>query len=138
VGLDMYLENKEGKGYAYWRKANQINNWFDKLFDGVENLTMYEVNKEILQALVNDCKTVLGMLDKATKVQPENENDWYVFENYDIRIMEIMPPARGFFFGSYEIDEGYEYKLQNTVEQLETLIENHDFEKEPLYYSIWY
>ena len=79
------------------------------------------------------------MLEKATKVYPNvDDSDWYTYTNYDEEIMNIMPPMGGFFFGDYEIDAGYEYKLRNTIEQLEELIEKHDFDTEPLYYYIWY
>ena len=39
MGLDMFLQDREGNEVAYWRKANAINGWFDSLFDGVENVT---------------------------------------------------------------------------------------------------
>ena len=139
MGLDMYIQNAQGDEYVYWRKANAINGWFDAVLDGVENVTPYEVNKEILQALVDDCKYVLSLLEKGDKIYTqEGTQDFYIYDHLPSEVYETLPPMIGFFFGNYEIDELYEYKLKSTIEQIEPLIEFHDFEAEPLYYYIWF
>lgn len=139
MGLDMYLQDREGDAYAYWRKANAINGWFDRNIGPIENVTEYEVNKEILEALLKDVIKVKSLLDKATKVfTQEDTEDFYVFEDFDAEIMELLPPTPGFFFGNYEIDDWYEHQLDVTISQLTNIIELFDFENETLYYYIWF
>lgn len=149
MGLDMYIQNKDNDQYAYWRKANAINGWFDNLFGGVQNVTPYEVNKDILQHLVDDCKYVLDLLKNTPKeydcngrdineIENPDEECSYIYNSIPSEIFQILPPMTGFFFGSYEIDDFYIYKLESTINQLEPLIKYHDFEEEPLFYYIWF
>jgi hypothetical protein len=84
---------------AYWRKANAIHNWFvNKVQDGVDNCSEYNVTLEQLQDLVALCKKVLNNKEKALK---------------------LLPPTSGFFFGSNETDDWYWESLENTITQLE-------------------
>lgn len=88
---------------AYWRKANQIHNWFvENVQDGEDECKPHEVSLEQLQALVDACKTVLADHSKAE---------------------ELLPTASGFFFGGTDYDESYFQDLQNTIEQIEPLLE---------------
>ena len=139
MGLDMYLQDKKGTEYAYWRKANAIQGWFDSIIGPIENVTKYEVNREILEALLKDAIKVKDLLNNATKVYAqEDDYDFYVFEDFDAEVMELLPPTPGFFFGSYGIDEWYEHQLDITISQLTAILDSFDFENETLYYYIWY
>ena len=87
---------------AQWRKANQIHQWFvDNVQDGEDNCKEYYVEREQLEELKSVCEQVL-----AGKTLAE----------------ELLPPASGFFFGSYEIDEWYWEQVKDTVEQLERVL----------------
>ena len=77
MGLDMFLEKHvkptkattddeiiqairnskiEGEEIGYWRKANQIHNWFvENVQNGVDNCEYFIVKKEQLEKLLNLC-----------------------------------------------------------------------------------
>lgn len=94
---------------AYWRKANQIHAWFINNYakDGVDDCSPVFVG-EIgrLRELRNICQEVLDDHDKAE---------------------ELLPTSAGFFFGGSEYDEYYFSDLENTIEQLDLLLDNPKF-----------
>lgn len=88
---------------AYWRKANQIHNWFvNNVQNGEDDCQTYYVSTEELKTLLELCKQVDG-----NKAMAAN----------------LLPPQNGFFFGSTEIDDGYWHDIRITIEQLEAAIE---------------
>jgi HPt (histidine-containing phosphotransfer) domain-containing protein len=123
MGLDMYLEKRranseEYEEIAYWRKANQIREWFNShLENGVANCEYVQVSKEDLEQLLEDCKKVL--------------KDHTLAE-------DLLPTSSGFFFGSTDYDEEYFEALEDTVKRLEQVLEETDFENEDVYYSEWW
>lgn len=137
MGLDMYLEkrmkfNANGHEYtkeefhenpyaevAYWRKANQIRQWFVNNcdYDPEADCEYFRVTKEQLEQLVSDCKKVL--------------------ENHECA-EEIMPTSSGFFFGYTDYDEYYFYQLEYTIEQITRVIEETDWENEIVEYFEWW
>jgi len=89
----------------YWRKANQIHNWFvTYLADGVDECQRIPVGRGDLVILHDRCSTLLD-----TK---SNE-----------LAMELLPPASGFFFGSIDIDEWYWSDIEETHKQLTELLD---------------
>lgn len=91
---------------GYWRKANQIHQWFvDNVQAGEDNCAEYYVSREQLQELLQTCLEV-----KARK-HPDVAND-------------LLPPQTGFFFGSYEIDEWYWEQIDYTIEQLDRVLKD--------------
>lgn len=137
MGLDMYLRDRDGQEIVYWRKANQINAWFDRWLGGVDNVTDYEVNRDLLEVLLVDCYKVIDILNEGKKVYDEEYPDYYVFEDLNQEIFNIMPPMEGFFFGGTEIDRWYEEDILYTIKNITELLDYYDF-NEPLYYWIWY
>lgn len=123
MGLDMYLEKRKvnSEDYeeiAYWRKVNQIREWFNShLENGVENCEYVQVSKEDLEQLLEDCKKVL--------------------ENHDLA-EDLLPTSSGFFFGSTDYDKWYFEDLEHTVKMLEQILEETDFENEDIYYYEWW
>ena len=103
---------------AYWRKANAIHGWFvQNIQDGSDDCGHYPVYRESLKELRDLCAEVL-----------ENKDGEVASEN--------LPPAKGFFFGSYSIDEYYWEDLKNTVSMIDkclALPDQWDFE----YHSSW-
>jgi hypothetical protein len=84
---------------AYWRKANQIHNWFVKnIQGGNDNCGEYYVSMDKLDELFD-------LVNKAL----------------DSRDPNLLPPREGFFFGGTDIDEWYWQDLKNTKAQLEKI-----------------
>ncbi len=82
----------------YWRKSNQIHNWFVKnCQDGEDKCQEVDVSRDDLQLLIFTCEQVLADHSKA---------------------VELLPPAAGFFFGGTDIDDYYYEDLQATVDGL--------------------
>lgn len=86
---------------GYWRKANQIHNWFVKnIQHNVDNCEEYFVSKEQLKTLLKICKQVLKNKELAS---------------------ELLPTTNGFFFGGTEYDEYYFKDIKHTISILESL-----------------
>lgn len=91
---------------GYWRKSNQIHNWFVRnVQDGEDNCNEYEVSKEDLETLLEVCNQVLANHDLAE---------------------ELLPSQNGFFFGSTDYDEWYFKDLEHTVEIIESIFSEKD------------
>lgn len=132
---------------AYWRKSNQIHQWFvQNVQDGNDDCKDYYVSREQLKELVELCKTVLQtaktvdghVWNGITWTQKDGEVHDYkpglVIVNQE-EIEELLPTASGFFFGSTDYDEYYMKDLQDTINMLEPLLEDEDGEYE--YSSSW-
>ena len=135
---------------GYWRKANQIHNWFvENIQDGVDDCCYHrEVRKEDLEDLLDVCKTVLKSCEMA---DGEVCNDYTYEDGKRIPIMEdgkyvkdpsvaeeLLPTSSGFFFGSYDYDEYYVEDIKNTIEIITKVLETTDFETQMIYYvSSW-
>jgi hypothetical protein len=84
---------------GYWRKANQIHNWFvENVQDGKDECQESYVSREQLQELLNICKIV--NIDN-TKAE------------------QLLSTQSGFFFGGTEYDEWYFNDIDNTIKILE-------------------
>jgi hypothetical protein len=99
----------------YWRKANQIHDWFvQNVQDGIDDCERYFVSRTMLEKLLADCQAAL-----------------------DQKNVTILPPAEGFFFGSTEIDEDYWNDIERTAAgislALTDLGDDWDFE----YHASW-
>lgn len=140
MGLDMYLmranrEEAEGwdnlnreersqilgpwKEVCYWRKANQIRQWFvdNCNYPADGNCEEVEVTKEDLERLMDTCREVL--------------------DNHDLAA-ELLPRSNGFFFGGQEYDEWYFDDLIDTYKSCQYILETTDWEKEKVIYSDWW
>lgn len=122
MGLDMYMKTVDkstgvtvDEEVAYWRKSNQIRNWIVNHTDYPENgnLIDFLITKENIEALIADCKKVLNNHNLAS---------------------EILPTCSGLFFGSTDYDDWYFADLKSTVNMLEDILRNTDFETEEIYY----
>lgn len=100
---------------AYWRKANQIHQWFvNNVQDGNDNCAEYYVSVESLRQLLDEVNEVLENKDKAE---------------------ELLPPQSGFFFGSNDIDEYYFEDLERTKELLTKILADPEVGKYSFYYT---
>lgn len=103
----------------YWRKANQIHQWFVKNVQGDnDDCQEYEVSFDDLKKLVDTCKKVLENKELAS---------------------ELLPTQSGFFFGSVDYDEYYFSYLQYTIDGLQEIIDDEEKLKniEFVYRSSW-
>lgn len=134
MGLDMYLSAEryfwfdepapviEGHTIktvraeaAYWRKANQIHNWFvTNVQGGEDECREHYVSREQLIELRDLCQEAIKTKD-ATR----------------------LPPQSGFFFGSTEIDEWYWSDLVDTVDQINKALEGFPKSWDFYYRSSW-
>jgi hypothetical protein len=97
-----YIEEEVG----YWRKANQIHNWFvENVQDGVDNCSDYYVATHKLEELLDVCKQI--------------EADHSLAES-------LLPSISGFFFGATDYDEWYYEDITNTIKILEEALEAGD------------
>ena len=101
---------------GYWRKANQIHNWFvENVQDGSDDCGDYYVAREQLEELKAICETGLKRKNEAE---------------------EILPTKEGFFFGTTEYDEWYFKDLEHTIKVIDyclSLPKDYDFN----YHSSW-
>ena len=114
AGRISFIEYQE----VYWRKANQLHNWFViNVQDGVDECQQAYVAREALQTLRDLCAQILSNHELAP---------------------ELLPAADGFFFGSTEYDEYYFQDLKHTVTELDRILNNPDYKHHDFYYqSSW-
>jgi hypothetical protein len=101
---------------AYWRKANQIHNWFvQNVQNGIDECQSSYVSREQLEELLDVCK----------QVEADNE-----------LAGTLLPSASGFFFGGTEYDEWYFKDVTDTIQYLTEALEDEEAD-EFEYYASW-
>ena len=91
---------------VYWRKSNQIHNWFvENVQWGEDDCGYYDVSKEQLIELRDVCQKVIDNPKLAQK---------------------LLPTQDGFFFGSTDYDEWYFEDLKFTINELTKLINDEE------------
>lgn len=110
MGLDMFLsctkntETNEGNvkvtwKEVYWRKANQIHNWFvQNIQNGYDDCAEYSLDAYDILELRNDCAYVLK--------HPEEAED-------------VLPTVGGMFFGSTDYGDWYWEEVERTMKELD-------------------
>ena len=107
-----YDEDMYGKQLIYWRKANQIHNWFVKnCQNGVDDCGRYIVTLNQLKELKELCEKIMTMTDGENLTI---EGGKFAEEN--------LPSRSGFFFGSTDYDEYYVYDVKYTANELVEVI----------------
>ena len=115
---------------AYWRKANQIHNWFvENVQKGEDDCGEYFVSKEQLKELYELCLEV-----KSKAIIEEGK----VISNSE-EIEELLSTSSGFFFGGTDYDERYLNDINHTLEALKPIIEEEEenFDSDYFYRSSW-
>lgn len=109
---------------GYWRKANAIHRWFvENVQDGEDDCEMYVVEKHNLENLLQDCKAV---------IDAKNTDD------FEYVAMDLLPTQSGFFFGSTDYDEWYISDIESTIDIIEKVLKETDFDNEIItYQSSW-
>lgn len=157
MGLDMYLYKRKKESreneidvVAYWRKANQVHNWFvTNVQNGVDNCEPHPVTERDIIKLLNICNQILeldinyeeqmteiGVSFKDGKREPIMDFVKVIDNEEVIETMHnLLPTADGFFFGSTDYDEWYVEDIKDTAEQLNHVLEEIDFKTEELFYN---
>ena len=131
---------------AYWRKANQIHQFFVNLSGGDDNCQDIEVSREELETLLSKCKQILG-----GRVESVSEIDARRLESVEAiatlvkkhgtsssEPSQILPTQGGFFFGSTDYDEYYYSGLEHTVQVLEKILNHPGIPKDDYSWSFIY
>ena len=152
----LYTVNKYGFGrimeqVGYWRKANQIHNWFvENIQNGEDDCDYHrEVTEEDLKELLDVCNKVLA----SCELIPSNIENGYSFDENGNRVYDyidglavkdpsiaakLLPTTSGFFFGGTEYDEWYVNDIKNTIDIITKALETTNFDTEMIYYvSSW-
>ena len=103
---------------GYWRKANAIHRWFvENVQNGIDDCGAYSVSKGQLEELLEICRDI-----KRGTEDPET----------------LLPTQGGFFFGSTAYDEYYYEDIASTIDILEKVLAETDFDNEVItYQSSW-
>jgi hypothetical protein len=140
-----YIHERVG----YWRKANQIHNWFvTHVQEGIDNCAEYDVSKEQVLKLLDACKKV----KEATILKDGAITNGYVYENgVKMPIVAegkemvnpelasiLLPTASGFFFGSTDYDEYYMDDINNTIKIMEQILSESDPTKDYFSFDLTY
>lgn len=158
MGLDMMLYKKKKNlvaddellEVAYWRKANQIHNWFVKnVQNGLDDCGYYEVSITKLKELKEICDKILKEVmltpGKITmyKTYDNDKEQWInkygngmVIANKET-CEELLPTTEGFFFGSTDYDSYYLNDIKDTSKMLDKIINETKEDEELEYHSSW-
>ena len=103
---------------GYWRKFSALHGWFvENCGGGVDECQQIEVSAHDLRVLLETLREVKRAIeDKDSKT-----------------IGILLPPVGGFFFGSTEIDEYYEERVNETISIIEEAV--NEGEREEFYYQ---
>lgn len=129
-----YIQEEVG----YWRKANQIHQWFvDNCQDGVDECQESYVDLEKVKELLQICKEIR---DNCPLVKGKVENGYSYGENgekisnmVDGEVMtnpefaeDRLPTQSGFFFGGTGYGGWYMNDITNTIKILETELKKYE------------
>ncbi len=128
----MYLsrDKENNLDVGYWRKANQIHNWFvENVQGGVDDCGHYPVTIAQLEKLLGvvnkvlaSCEMVEGQVNNGYRFEGEKKIPIMVegkyVKNPDLA-RELLPTTEGFFFGGIDYDENYVADLTETKEIVE-------------------
>lgn len=145
-----YGYNRIMEQVGYWRKANAIHAWLvNHVQDGEDDCCYHhECTKEILEELLDTCKTVLDsctmMYGKVKNGKQLINGKWEpVYEDGKIVIdssvaEELLPSCSGFFFGGTSYDQWYVDDIAETIKIIEEVLATTDFKTQMIaYVSSW-
>ena len=121
---------------CYWRKANQIHNWFvQNVQEGEDDCQESYVSREQLVQLRDLCREVLcgtALVKGAVHNGTTYEAGGKVTENWEegevivdpSTAKKLLPSTSGFFFGSTDYDQWYAQDIKHTETTLTAILEN--------------
>jgi hypothetical protein len=122
---------------AYWRKFNALHGWFvDTCGKGIDECQEIPVSKNDLTnllELLNEVKSVIDNAKKTLKIEVDWNNVGHSTQVYDCDdlVNKLLPPRKGFFFGSYGID------VSDTIEVLTRILDECDDDSDFYYRASW-
>lgn len=132
---------------GYWRKANQIHNWFvENIADGVDNCQKIDVTIAQLKDLLKTVNTVLKA-SKLIKGKIKNGQhckaggEWEDIIEYGKYIedpsvaQELLPTIERYFFGSTDYNQWYYEDLIDTKKIIETILKEDPEGRHDYYYQ---
>ena len=133
---------------GYWRKANQIHNWFvENVQGGEDDCGTYPVSKEQLEELLEKCEYVLDNVNvvkgKVKNGSTYSNGEWHdnleegetLDELSQTLCASVLPTTSGFFFGGTDYDGYYLEDIKDTIEIIKSALANTDFDTETICYS---
>ena len=123
---DLRISRQTNYEVGYWRKANQIHNWFmqncaerDEYDNPIDDCRPVEITVDKLEALLDTCKKVLADHSLAGS---------------------LLPTTDGFFFGSTEYDDYYFGEIEQTIEIIEPVLKfaKHKLEIKDYAWEVYY
>lgn len=148
--LDFDIINKyknhtlyNGKGslfdeLIYWGKANAIHEFFIKnSMDYDENIPYDDFNGRYLEISPN---TLIKLRDICQEIVNnsvlEGDDEYTLFGKIKdpTKAKELLPTKSGFFFGNTQYDGSYLNKLKYTIEELDYVFSDEDWDKYHYYY----
>ena len=123
---DLRISRQTNYEVGYWRKANQIHNWFmencarrDEYDNPIDDCRPIEITVDKLEKLLDDCKKVLADHSLAKT---------------------LLPTADGFFFGSTAYDDYYLGQIEQTIEIIEPVLKfaKHKLEIKDYAWEVYY
>ena len=109
---------------AYWRKANAIHGYFvQEHGGGVDECQSIYVSRSDLEKLRTACSSVL--------LAPAG------IGMEDVAAQHGLLPTRGFFFGSYEMDDWYMEDIKNTIEMIDEVLASSGEYSDFIYRASW-
>ena len=123
---DLRISRQTNYEVGYWRKANQIHNWFmqncarrDEYDNPIDDCRPIEITVDKLEELLDTCKKVLADHSLAGS---------------------LLPTTDGFFFGSTEYDDYYFGEIEQTVEIIEPVLNfaKHKLEIKDYAWEVYY
>lgn len=136
---------------GYWQKANHVHAWFVRnVQGGTDDCSYYFVSKDHFLELKETCEKVLALNPFSID---ENSDLFYTsastlidngvitkadYEELEAKLEEIMPTQAGFFLGGTDYSPYYFQTVEETLEIVDKILENGDFDKEVyLYHFSW-
>jgi hypothetical protein len=110
-----YVESDKVSEVGYWRKSNQIHNWFViNVQGGKDECEPYFVSKDQLKQLLDTCDKVL--------------NDFLLAPT-------LLPGRNGFFFGGINYNMYYMEEIKETYLLVDKIMKETNFEKDVIIYQ---
>lgn len=121
------VENKDFE--FYWRKANHIHAYFvNNVQDGVDDQEAYEVTEETLLDLKSKLETAISLYESTELSESDKKES----------LSDTLPCQSGFFFGGNSYDQYYHSDNKDTLDYVNRVLNEMDFEKHMLFYSSWW
>lgn len=120
---------------AYWRKANQIHNFFmQKDVDGEDRIAKVGISDikkllDICKRLKRELRLETGKIHIGTKYTKDGKEEQYtdgeVIANPELA-EALLPTRAGFFFGSTDYDGYYYEQICDAIHTLQRIVDEHD------------